>query len=159
DGRRAVTHWGECAELAASFPRVRVDPEPIFIFDGVWTSAGVTAGMDLALAMVEQDFGRSLALEVARDLVMYMQRASGQPQLSVRLAAELAERQPLRDLQHYVVEHPAEDLSVPALARRVAMSPRNFARAFHREVKMTPARFVEATRVEEARRLLEDTTD
>src|SRR5262249_4178270 len=100
-----------------------------------------------------------LAVGGGRAWVRYRQRAAGRPQRSVQLAAQLAGRQPLRDLQHYVVEHPAEDLSVPALARRVAMSPRNFARAFHREVKMTPARFVEATRVEEARRLLEDTTD
>jgi transcriptional regulator GlxA family with amidase domain len=159
DGRRAVTHWGECAELARGYPRVRVDAEPVFIFDGVWTSAGVTAGMDMALAMVEEDFGRSVAHEVARALVMYAQRSSGQPQLSAHLASQLAEREQLRDVQHYVVEHLAEDLSVSALARRVAMSPRNFARAFRREVKMTPARFVEALRVEEARRLLEEADD
>jgi transcriptional regulator GlxA family with amidase domain len=157
DGRRATTHWAWCDTLAKQFPTVTVAPDPIFVRDGnVYTSAGVTAGMDLALALVEEDHGRELALEVARQLVMFLRRPGGQSQFSAQLAAQTADREPLRELQAWIVEHPDADLSVPTLARRVAMSPRNFARVFTREVGMTPARFVESVRVEAARRRLEE---
>lgn len=157
DGRRATTHWAWCATLAKEYPQVTVAPDPIFVRDGnVYTSAGVTAGMDLALALVEEDHGRELALEVARQLVMFLRRPGGQSQFSAQLAAQTADREPLRELQAWIGEHPDADLSVPALARRVAMSPRNFARVFTREVGMTPARFVESVRVEAARRRLEE---
>jgi len=156
DGRRATTHWSRCDELAREYPNVTVDADPIFVRDGnVWTSAGVTAGMDLALALVEEDLGREVALAVSRWLVVFVQRSGGQSQFSSQLAAQLAERRPLRDLQSFMAEHPAEDLSVPALAARVAMSPRHFARTFREEVGVTPAQYVEDVRVEVARRLLE----
>lgn len=157
DGRRATTHWVGCRELARRHPAITVEPDPIFVRDGnVWTSAGITAGMDLALALVEEDHGRPLALEVARWLVFFLKRPGGQSQFSAQLSAQLAERAPLADAQAFVLEHPEADLSVTALARRAGMSPRNFARVFTREVGTTPARFVEATRVEAARRRLEE---
>jgi transcriptional regulator GlxA family with amidase domain len=159
DGRRATTHWGSCDLLAARYPSVRVDPDAIFVRDGdVWTSAGVTAGIDLALAMVEDDLGRDVALHVARRLVVFLKRPGGQSQFSAQLAGQFAAREPLRDLQAWIPDHLDEDLSVERLAAEVAMSPRNFSRAFGREVGRTPARFVEHARVDAARRLLEDST-
>lgn len=158
DGRRAVTHWGSCEALAERYPRVRVEVDPIFVRDGrVWTSAGVTAGLDLALALVEADHDREVALAVARAMVFYLKRPGGQSQFSAQLDAQLAAREPIRDAQSFVHEHPEADLTVPALAKRVAMSPRHFARAFASEVGTTPARYVERARVEAARRRLEDT--
>ena len=158
DGRRATTHWALCDGLQRRFPSVRVERDPIFVRDGnVFTSAGITAGMDLVLELVEEDFGRERALTVARWLVMFVRRPCGQSQFSVQLSGQLAERAGLRDLQGWISEHLDEDLSVPMLARRAGMSPRNFARAFRREIGMTPAAYVEAQRVETARRLLEST--
>jgi len=158
DGRRATTHWARCAALQRQFPSVRVEQDPIFVRDGnVFTSAGVTAGMDLALELVEEDFGRERALNVARWLVMFVRRPGGQSQFSVQLSGQLAERAGLRDLQAFITDHLDDDLSVPMLARRAHMSPRNFARAFRREIGTTPAAYVEAQRVETARRLLEST--
>jgi transcriptional regulator GlxA family with amidase domain len=158
DGRRATTHWSECDTLAELFPRVAVERDPIFVRDGpVVTSAGVTAGMDLALALVEEDLGRELALAVSRWLVMFVQRPGGQSQFSSQLAAQLADRRPLRELQAWVAEHLDGDLSVAALAARVSMSPRHFARVFRSEIGVTPAQYVECQRVELARRLLETT--
>jgi transcriptional regulator GlxA family with amidase domain len=157
DGLRVTTHWGICDRLQARYPRLRVDPEPIFVREGrIWTSAGVTSGMDLALALVEEDLGRDIALAVARHLVLFLQRPGGQSQFSAQLSGQMAEREPLRELQVWMAEHPGADLSVEALARRVGMSPRHFARVFTREVGMTPARFVEEIRVEAARRRLEE---
>ena len=156
DGRRATTHWASCGELARRHPEIEVDPDPIFVRDGnVTTSAGVTAGMDLALALVEEDLGRELALETARWLVLFLKRPGGQAQFSAQLAAQMAEREPLRELQQWLPDHVEEDLSVPALARRANMSERNFARAFRDETGMTPAAYVEVTRVERARIALE----
>jgi transcriptional regulator GlxA family with amidase domain len=156
DGRRATTHWASCADLAERYPAVSVEADPIFVRDGnVATSAGVTAGMDLALALVEEDLGREVALEAARWLVLFLKRPGGQAQFSAHLAAQTAERPPLRDLQAWIPDHLDQDLSVPALARRSAMSERNFARAFRRETGMTPAAYVEAARVESARIALE----
>jgi transcriptional regulator GlxA family with amidase domain len=156
DGRRATTHWSACEALANRHPAIRVEPDPIFVADGgVYTSAGVTAGMDLGLALVDEDLGREVALEVARWLVLFLRRPGGQAQFSAQLAAQSAEREPLRELQGWIPDNLDADLSVPALARRVAMSERNFARAFRREVGMTPAAYVETCRVESARIALE----
>ena len=160
DGRRATTHWSACALLARLHPQGEVEGDRIYVRDGqVWTSAGVTAGMDLALALVEDDHGGPLALEVARQLVLFTQRSGGQSQFSAQLAVPRAERRPLREALAYVADHLDADLSVPALARHAAMSPRTFARAFRAEVGTTPAAYVQAVRVEAARRLLETTTD
>ena len=125
---------------------------------GVYTSAGGTAGIDLVLALVEEDLGRRLALPVAQRMVFFLKRPGGQAQFSAQLSTQMAEREPLRDLHAWILEHPGADLSDRALARRVAMSPRNFFRVFVREVGMTPGRFVERVRVEAARRLLEETS-
>jgi transcriptional regulator GlxA family with amidase domain len=160
DGRTATTHWSVCDTLARLYPLVTVDAEPIFVRDGdVWTSAGVTAGMDLALALVEADHGRDAALAIARRLVLFLRRPGTQSQFSAQLAAQLAERDVLRDVQAHVADRPGADLCVEALARRARMSVRNFARSFRAEVGTTPARYVEHVRVEAARRLLEETDD
>ncbi|WP_394825863.1 GlxA family transcriptional regulator [Pendulispora albinea] len=157
-GRRATTHWAWCAELAARYPDIAVEPEPVFVRDGsIYTSAGVSAALDLALAFVEDDHGRQLALELARELVLYVQRSAGQPQISALLSTQLATRSPIRALQAWILENLDEDLSVPTLARRMGMSPRNFSRVFAREVGRTPRQFVEKVRIEAARRLLEET--
>ena len=156
-GRRVTTHWAFAASLAKRFPDLSVDPDSIYCRDGrYWTSAGVTAGMDLALALVEADLGRACALEVSRHMVFFLKRPGGQSQFSAQLSGQIAERPPLRDLQVYCVEQPAADLGVEALAARVGMSPRHFARVFRAEVGVSPGRFVEKVRVEAARRHLED---
>ncbi len=158
EGRRATTHWSACAALARRHPAVRVESEPIFVRDGnVYTSAGVTAGIDLALALVEEDVGRETALRVARGLVLFIRRGGAQAQFSVGLAGQEAQRASLRALQEWMAGHLAEDLSVPALAERAFMSPRNFARVFTRETGSTPAAYVEQLRLERARTLLETT--
>jgi transcriptional regulator GlxA family with amidase domain len=156
DGRRATTHWQWCDTLAGLYPQVEVERDAIFVVDGdVYTSAGVTAGMDLALALVEEDLGADVAREVAQQLVVFLRRPGGQSQFSAQIAAPPAERDSLRDVQTYIATNVAADLSVPALAQRAAMSPRNFARAFRRETGMTPAAYVESARVEQARIALE----
>ena len=160
DGRRVTSHWAVCRELARRYPAVDVDPEPIYTRDrDLWTSAGVTTGMDLALAMVEDDLGRDVALAVARGLVLFLRRPGGQSQFSAQLASQFADRDAIRDLQQWMVDHPGADLSVDAMADRVAMSPRHFARRFRAEVGETPARYVERVRVEAARRRLEESAD
>lgn len=159
DDRRATTHWMDCDELARRYPNITVERDPIYVRDrGVYTSAGSTAGLDLVLALVEEDLGRRVALQVAQRMVFFLKRPGGQAQFSALLSTQIAEREPLRDLQAWILEHPDADLSVDALAHRVAMSPRNFFRVFVREVGMTPGRFVERIRVEAARRLLEETS-
>lgn len=156
DGRRATTHWAACAELQRRHPAVRVEPDPIFVRDGnVASSAGVTAGIDLALSFVEEDLGAPAALEVARWLVLFLRRPGGQSQFSASMAGQAADREPLRELQGWMADHLDADLSVAALAERAFMSPRNFARAFRAEVGLTPAAYVEALRVERARVALE----
>jgi transcriptional regulator GlxA family with amidase domain len=156
DGRRATTHWAWCSKLARDHPGIEVDPAPIFVRDGdVVTSAGVTAGLDLALALVEEDLGPEVALEAARWLVLFVKRPGGQAQFSAQLAAQVAEREPLRELQEWIPDNLTADLSVPALATRAFMSERNFARAFRTETGMTPAAYVESARVESARMALE----
>lgn len=157
DGRRATTHWAAAAELARVYPAVRVDPEPIYLRDGdVWTSAGVTAGMDLALALVEEDLDREASLTIARHLVLFLRRPGNQAQFSATLAAQEPLREPLREVRRHIVEHPGGDLSVETLAERAHMSPRHFARSFRNETGVTPARYVESVRLEAARRALED---
>jgi transcriptional regulator GlxA family with amidase domain len=159
DGRSATTHWAFCDELARRYPAIAVQSDPIYVRDGgVYTSAGATAGLDLVLALVEEDFGRRLALSVAQWMVVFLKRPGGQAQFSAQLSTQMAEREPFRDLQAWILEHPGADLSVDALAHRVSMSPRNFFRVFVREFGMTPGRFVERVRVEAARRLLEETS-
>ncbi len=151
EGREALTHWAFMDALPGA-----VEADQLYREDrGVWTSAGVSAGMDLALALVERDLGRAVALETARWLVLYVHRPGHQAQFSAQLAGQLAERDALRALQSFILEHPDEDLRVPALAARVALSPRQFQRVFREETGTTPARFVEASRVEVARRLLD----
>jgi transcriptional regulator GlxA family with amidase domain len=160
EGRTVTTHWASTDELARRHPELSVDPNPIFVRDGhVWTSAGVTSGMDLSLALVEEDLGREIAVEIARWLVLFLQRPGGQAQFSSHLAAQLAEREPLRELQAWVADNLDADLRVDALAERAAMSPRNFARFFRRETGITPAAYVEELRVERARQLLEDSAE
>jgi transcriptional regulator GlxA family with amidase domain len=159
-GRRATTHWANCALLAERYPDVTVVPEPIFVRDGnVATSAGVTAGIDLALTLVEDDHGREVALHVARQLVVFLRRPGNQTQFSAQLRAQVAQREPLREVQHWIAEHPGDDLSVDALAERARLSPRQFARAFTAETGTPPGRYVDRVRLEAARRLLEDTRD
>ena len=158
NGRRATAHWRFGRELAARHPRVRVEREPLWVKDGnIYTSAGVSAGIDLALAWVEEDCGAALAHEAARELVLFLRRPGGQPQLSVSLAAQASEMAALRELQVWIAEHLRERLSVEDLASRVAMSVRNFERVFTREVGTTPSQFVLQMRVEAARRQLERT--
>ncbi|MEU0786201.1 GlxA family transcriptional regulator [Streptomyces sp. NPDC006173] len=160
DGRRATTHWAYCEQLARDHPAVEVDPDPIYVRDGhVATSAGVTSGIDLALALVEDDLDRAAALTIARHLVVFLRRPGNQAQFSVQLAAQTARREPLREVQQWISEHPGADLSVESLAARARLSPRHFARAFQSETGMTPGRYVERVRLEHARRLLEDTPD
>jgi transcriptional regulator GlxA family with amidase domain len=156
DGRRATTHWGSCAELASEFPSVRVEPDRIFVREGrVATSAGITAGIDLALALVEEDHGVDVARSVARWLVVFVQRPGGQSQFSQRLAHPVPEGSPLRPVLDAVVADPAGDHRLPALARRAAVSERHLGRMFMQATGTTPARYVERARVEAARDLLE----
>ncbi|MFJ9373088.1 GlxA family transcriptional regulator [Streptomyces sp. NPDC101455] len=160
DGRRVTTHWAYCAQLARDHPAVEVDPDPIYVRDGpVSTSAGVTSGIDLALALVEEDLGRDTALTIARHLVVFLRRPGNQAQFSAQLAAQTARREPLREVQQWITEHPDDDLSVDSLAARARLSPRHFARAFQSETGMPPGRYVDRVRLEHARRLLEDTAD
>jgi transcriptional regulator GlxA family with amidase domain len=160
DGRRATTHWAYCGKLARDHPAVEVDPDPIYVRDGhVATSAGVTSGIDLALALVEEDLGRDVALSIARHLVVFLRRPGNQAQFSAQLAAQTAQREPLREVQQWISEHPDGDLSVESLAARARLSPRHFARAFQAETGVTPGRYVDRVRLEHARRLLEDSTD
>jgi transcriptional regulator GlxA family with amidase domain len=160
DGRRATTHWTAAARLARMFPAVEVDADPIFIRDGeLWTSAGVTAGMDLALALVEDDHDREAALTIARHLVLFLRRPGNQSQFSATLASQQPQREPLREVQRRVVEDVAGEHSVEAMAAQADMSVRHFARAFRAETGVTPARYVERVRLEAARRRLEDTAE
>ena len=158
DHLRATTHWDFCSRLADKYPLVKVEPDQIFIRnDTVYTSGGITSGIDLALAMVEEDWGGTLALHVARYLVMFLKRPGGQSQFSTYLTSETPSRSDLRDLQAWIISNPTEDLHVDRLAERVAMSPRNFARTFLNETGITPAKFVEMARIDAARHYLEST--
>ncbi|WP_159014832.1 GlxA family transcriptional regulator [Acidisoma sp. S159] len=155
DGRRAATHWSLCAELAKRFPLVRVQPDPIFVHDGpAWTSAGVTAGIDLALALVEEDLGRTIALAVARYLVVFLKRPGGQAQFSAALALQDEGR--FDALHSWIGAHLSGDLSLPMLADQAGMSARSFSRHYLEATGRTPARAVETLRVEAAQGLLLD---
>ncbi len=157
DGLRATSHWDYCDRLARDYPSVTVEPDRIFVRDGfISTSGGITSGIDLALSMVEEDWGSELALLVARYLVMFLKRPGGQSQFSAYLTSE-ATRPELKDLQAWIMLHLAEDLRVEALAERLCMSPRNFARFFLTETGMTPAKFVEMARIDAARHYLGST--
>jgi len=158
DEKRVTTHWNVSQRLAQEFPRVRVEPDQIYVRDGaVYTSAGITAGMDLALALVEEDFGRELALRVAREFVMFLKRPGGQAQFSAHLAAQTSERDGIRQVQAWVLDNLAEPLTIEQLAARAGMSTRNFTRVFKQEAASTPADYVEMARVDAARRMLEET--
>jgi transcriptional regulator GlxA family with amidase domain len=159
DGRAAVTHWAGCEQLRRQHPRCRVEDDRIYVRDGhIWTSAGVSTGIDLALAMVEEDHGAQLALQIARWLVVYLRRPGGQSQFSAPLAAQMAERKGLRDLLLWMTDHIDADLSIAALAHRAHMSERTFARVFTAETSFTPAAYVERLRIDAARRSLETTS-
>lgn len=155
DGRRATTHWAAAATLARRHPAITVDPYAIYVRDGkFWTSAGVTAGMDLALALVADDVGEHVASEIARWLVMFVRRPGGQSQFSSHLSVPTASTASIRAVQGWLADHLADDLSNPALARRAGLSERHFTRRFRQEVGLTPAAFVNRVRIDHARRLL-----
>jgi transcriptional regulator GlxA family with amidase domain len=162
NGRRVVTHWHSCEALARLYPALRVDPDPIFINDhGFWTSAGVTAGIDLALALVEEDLGHSMALAVARDLVVFLKRPGGQSQFSATLSMQQASAAGdgrFADLHGWIIENLTSDLGVAALAARVGMSERSFVRHYRAQTGTTPAKAIEQLRVDAARRLLADSS-
>ncbi len=161
DGCRATTHWAFADRMAREFPAVTVDREPIFLRSSatVWTAAGVTSGIDLSLALVEDDFGTEVAQTVARWLVLYLRRPGGQTQFAAPVWMPRARRQPIRDVQEYIEAEPGAAHSITALARRAAMSPRHFTRVFTDEVGEAPGAYVERVRTEAARRQLEETDD
>lgn len=157
DRKSATTHWEYTDQLAGIDPSIRIQRDDIYVRDGnIYTSAGVTAGIDMALAMVEEDWGQPTALGVAQELVMFLKRPGGQSQFSSQLAAQFSEDDKLRELQLWILDHLQEDLSVPKLAARAAMSDRNFARRFAQTVGVTPAQYVSTARLEAARRKLEE---
>ena len=158
DGRRAVTHWQVCDKLAREYPNVKVEKDPIYVKDGnMYTSAGISTGMDMALAMVEEDFGRDVSVAVARVLVLYLKRPGNQSQFSNILMYQTVDYEPIQMIQNWVVDHLNEKLTVETMAEKAAMSPRNFARVFLKETGITPAKYVEKVRLETARRRLEET--
>lgn len=160
DGRRATTHWRLLDTLQNTYPQVNVEKGPIYLQDGnVWTSAGVSSGFDLTLALVEDDHSFTLARDVAQDLVMFLRRPGGQSQFSRFLLSKSDTPGPIRDLQTWILQHLSDDLSVEKLAERVAMSPRNFTRVFTRETGSSPAKFVEEVRLDVARQHLEQSSD
>ncbi len=160
NGKRATTHWKWAGELGQRFQRITVDPDPIYIRDGnTYTTAGITAGMDLALALVEEDLGSPMALKVAREMVLYLRRGGGQSQFSTAMSLQASDRRQIEETRTWALDHLEEDLSVHRLAERAGMSPRNFARVFLKDTGTTPARYVERLRVEAARRRLEESRD
>ncbi|MDC8785802.1 GlxA family transcriptional regulator [Roseateles koreensis] len=157
DGHVATTHWSAAQLLKSRFPAVDVQADAIYLRNGhIWTSAGVTAGIDLALALVEEDLGREVALNIARELVVYLKRPGGQSQFSVHLEGQRSQHPSVRELQDWVLQHLHQPLSMSELASRAAMSERNFRRVFHREIGSSPMQFIETARLEAARRLLEE---
>lgn len=156
--RKATTHWELCGRLARDYPGIQVENDPIFIKDGnIYTSAGISAGMDLALALVEEDYGRKLALQVARQMVLYLKRPGTQSQYSTALTLQNTDYRPIQDLEIWIHKHLDTSLSVALLAEKAGMSPRNFARVFSRETGTTPAKYIEKLRLESARQLLTET--
>jgi transcriptional regulator GlxA family with amidase domain len=159
DGRRATTHWSTAQQLAAEYPAIEVDADPIFIRDDeVWTGAGITACLDLSLALAAEDFGEAVALRVARQLVMYLKRPGGQSQFSVPIEPVSTTRR-MDDLRHYIAQHLTGRLTVPDLAEYAHVSERQLTRVFKTELGMTPAAYIESARVEVARNRLESTDD
>lgn len=159
DGKRVTTHWECAARLRQEFPSLNIDSDQIHIKDGaLYTTAGVTAGMDLALALVEEDYGRDLALIVARYMVMFLKRPGGQSQFSAHLAAQMSSKTRIQQVQEYILSNLLGPLTLDDLADRAGMSTRNFSRVFRQETDMTPAQFVDAARLDAARRLLQDTS-
>jgi transcriptional regulator GlxA family with amidase domain len=159
DGRRATTHWALADQLARSHPEIEVEADSIYVLDGVWTSAGITAGIDLALQLVRTHHGAAMAADAARHLVVYLHRAGGQRQFSTHLAADRSSNDVVGELMAYVADHPEADLTVPALAERAQMSERSFSRLFTAEVGMSPGKYVEQARVDAARGHLELSRD
>jgi transcriptional regulator GlxA family with amidase domain len=158
--RTATTHWQWCDDLRKRYPDTNVEPDRIFVRDeNVYTSAGITAGMDLALALVEEDYGPEIALQIARELVLFLRRPGGQSQFSTILKQQAVSNKPIRDLQIWLLNNLDQPNTVETMADRVSMSPRNFARTFVRETGITPARFVERLQVDAARRRLEESGD
>lgn len=156
DGKRVVTHWDFCDRLAREFPAVTVTPNPIYLRDGsVYTSAGITAGIDLTLALVEEDHGHKVALDVARRLVMFLVRPGGQAQYSHMLSHQAVTSKPLRELQVWMMENLRDNLTVERLAERMSMSARHFTRTCLRETKMNPGQFVDRMRVEAAQQMID----
>jgi transcriptional regulator GlxA family with amidase domain len=156
NGKKAVTHWRHCDQLSRQYPSVRVEPDPIFLRDGsTYTSAGITAGMDLALALVEEDHGHKAALAIARILVMFLVRPGGQSQYSHMLSRQAVTSQPLRELQIWMIENLRENLGVERLAERMGMSARHFTRVCLRETRMNPGQFVDRMRVEAAQQMID----
>jgi transcriptional regulator GlxA family with amidase domain len=159
DGRHAATHWNWCSELEQDYPQVTVERDPICVRDGnCYTSAGVTAGIDLSLALVEEDLGRSIALQVARMMLVFLVRPGGQSQFSATLAAQACENRRLADLVAWLPDNIRRSLDIDKLAQAVGMSPRNFARLFRQQVGTTPGKHIEDLRLEAARRQLESTS-
>ncbi len=159
DGKHAVTHWSFCDRLAREFPSVTVNPDPIYLRDGsIYTSAGITAGIDLSLALVEEDQGHEVALAVARHLVMFLVRPGGQAQYSHMLSRQAITSQPLRELQVWMLEHLRDDLTVERLAERIGMSARHFTRVCLRETRMNPGQFVDRMRVEAAQQMIDSSS-
>lgn len=158
NGKRATTHWQVCDKLAKSYPEIKVEKDPIYVKDGkLYTSAGISTGMDLSLALVEEDFGRDIAVMVARILVLYLKRPGNQSQFSNVLMHQSVDYEPIKVIQDWIIDHLDEELSVEMLAEKALMSPRNFARVFLRETGITPAKYIEKVRLETARRRLEET--
>ncbi len=155
-GKQATTHWSRCEKLTRMYPKIQVDPDKIFIKDGnLYSSAGVTAGIDLALALIEDDFGRDMALQVAKQLVVVMKRQGGQSQFSTHLAGQSANRGILKEMLHWMNQNLTQYMAVDILAGRCAMSERNFSRVFKKEIGMTPGKYVEKMRVEHAANMIE----
>lgn len=159
DGRRATTHWALADKLARDYPRVHMDPDRIYVLDGVWTSAGITAGIDLALQIVRTHHGADMAADAARHLIVYLQRAGGQQQFSTHLAAQSSANDVVAELMAYIADYPEADLTVPALAEHARMSERGLHRLFAAEVGLSPGRYVERARVDAAREMLEHSRD
>ncbi|KRB83070.1 AraC family transcriptional regulator [Sphingomonas sp. Root710] len=156
-GRRATTHWQYAERLAAEYPDIRVEPDQIFVRDGpVFSSAGVSAAIDLAFSLIEEDHGSALALWVARRLVVFLKRPGGQSQFSATLTAQIATTSPIDKVRLHILENPRADLSLSAVARAAGVSPRHLSRLFHAELGISLADYVELTRIEIARGLLED---
>ena len=157
EGRTATCHWGHAELFRHRFPEIKLNADPIFIHDGkVYTSAGATAGIDLALALIEEDLGPAAALEVARSMVVFLRRPGSQSQFSVPLSLRGTDEQPLREVCEWMQDHLGSELTLASLAARAGMSPRNFARQFRREMGTSPARYVDRLRTDLARRRLEE---